>query len=108
MRLNPYPVTLVANIGLTCKKINNKIIVNILGGWMPLNKSTLIGGIVGFNSILMDSDSVRVITGDGKILAMGYIDYNVSSKALTVILTDDWADGTYGHIRGSFSFYILG
>jgi len=90
------------DISLMCKRIGNKVIVEIVGGYQAFSRNVLIGFSYD-NPIIYASNCIRFIAGDGTLLAVGYA--AVESNTEIYVHFDKELTGN-GHIRGSFSYYI--
>lgn len=98
------PITVVENIPLTCKRIENKVIVNVYGSWIPIYQNMIIGYYRVGNNPFFESNDIYLMYGEGQVNVFGYVE--IVNTVIRLKLPVDWTDGSYAHIRGVFSFYV--
>lgn len=100
-----YHVTPAEGYTLTSKKIGNQVIVDIKSVWMQIYQVLVIGWTAD-NPILFATNCIRVVDGNGNLLTLGYANIHINDTSIKIYLPTDWANGTFGHIQGTFSYYL--
>lgn len=66
----------------------------------------LVIGWTADNPILFATNCIRVVDGNGNLLTLGYANIHINDTSIKIYLPTDWANGTFGHIQGTFSYYL--